>query len=256
MAEPDRTKTAVKVTEIFKAFGRQAEWRLSELSRELDLPTSVASRLLRTLVDSGFLEQPTARGPYVLGPELMAIAQTASRRRTLSSVSHRLLARLADRVQEACDLCVLRGFRYITLDCVDPFHRVESALQLGDSAGLHAGAGGKAILAFQTDAFIHEVLSAPLLRLTENTFAEQHALLRELETIREQGFAFSESEVTPGTCSLAVPVRDNADRVVASVNVFTSAERMSAGRKADIVAMLIPAAREMSKGIGGNWGGF
>jgi DNA-binding IclR family transcriptional regulator len=247
-------KTVINATEALKAFGHQAEWRLSDLARELHLTVSVAHRLVRTLADAGFLEQTVERGPYVLGPELAAIARTADRHRTLNSVAHRHLVRLAARVEEAVDLCVLRGYRYITLDCVDPFHRVESVLQVGDSAGLHAGAGGKAILAYQPEAFVHEVLSAPLLRLTEHTFAEQQELLEELALIRHQGYAYSESEVTQGTCSIAAPVRDGSERVVASVSVFTSVERMNPRRTADLVAELLPVARELSKGLGSDWG--
>jgi len=252
-ADPERAKTVVNALEILKAFADQPEWRLVDLGRALDLPASVLHRLVRTLVDAAFLEQPTPRGPYVLGPALTALAQTAERRRSLTGLAHQHLVALAEALGDAVDLCVLRGERYVCVDTVDDTNRARSAINVGDSMGLHAGAAGKAILAFQSESFIEHVLSGPLLRLTDRTLSERQALADELDQVRRRGYAESESEVTPGTCSIAAPIYNGAGEVVASINVFTTTERMTPARRRDTVARLLPAAHELSKGLGHTW---
>jgi len=247
------SKTVTNALDLLRAFGHTAEWRVSDLARELDLPVSVTHRLVRTLTDAAFLEQPSERGPYVLGPALAALAQTADRRRTLASVSHRHLVDLAHRVDDAVDLNVLREDRYICVDGVDLSNRAHSIIEVGDSLGLHAGAAGKVILAFQSEAFIQRIASGPLLKLTESTLADRDALVAELARVREQGYAYSESEVTPGTCSVAAPIRNGAGEVVASLNVFTTSDRMSPERITDVLRHLLPAAHELSKGLGHTW---
>lgn len=252
-ADTSRAKTVTHALELMKAFAQQAEWRVSDLARHLDLPLAVTHRLVRTMVDESFLEQPVARGPYVLGPALTMLAQSAAQRRTISSLAHRELLALAQKLDDAIDLCVLREHRYICVDSVDLTGRIRSVIELGDSAGLHAGAAGKVILAFQSDAFIEQVVTAPLLRLTDRTLSERQALVEELARIRAQGFAYSESEVTVGTCSLAAPIRDGSGRVVAAVNVFTATERMAASRRDAIVQELLPVAERLSHGLGHTW---
>lgn len=253
MTDPSRAKTVSHALALLRAFAQQAEWRVSDLARQLDLPLAVIHRLVRTMVDEDFLEQPVERGPYVLGPALTSLAQSAAQRRTLSSVAHRELLALAQKLDEAVDLCVMREHRYICVDSVDLTGRTRSVVELGDSAGLHAGAAGKVILAFQSDAFIEQVVTGPLLRLTDRTLAEQQLLVVELDRIRTQGYAYSESEVTMGTCSLAAPIRDGSGRVVAAVNVFTSTERMAPGRRDSIVEQLLPVAEKLSHGLGHTW---
>lgn len=251
--DPERSKTVINALDILKAFADQPEWRLVDLGRALDLPPSVLHRLVRTLVDAAFLEQPMPRGPYVLGPTLAALAQTAERRRSLTSLAHQHLVALAEALDEAVDLCVLRGERYVCVDTVDDRNRARSVINVGDSMGLHAGAAGKAILAFQSESFIEHVLAGPLLRMTDHTLSERQALADELVEVRRQGYAYSESEVTPGTCSLAAPVRNGAGEVVASINVFTTSDRMTATRRKATVAQLLPVAAELSKSLGHTW---
>lgn len=253
MSDASRAKTVTNALDVLKAFNLDAEWRISHLAQHLDLSLAATHRLVRTLVDAGFLEQAVPRGPYVLGPALTTLAASAAQRRTLSSVAHRALLTLAQRIDEAVDLCVLREHRYVCVETVDLTGRARSVIDIGDSAGLHAGAAGKVILAFQSDSFIEQVVTGPLLRLTDRTLAGPEELLAELERIRQAGYAYSESEVTVGTCSVAAPVRDGSGRVVASVNVFTSVDRMQGRRRDDIVCQLLPVAEELSRGLGHTW---
>ncbi|MFC7550257.1 IclR family transcriptional regulator [Plantactinospora sp. GCM10030261] len=224
-ATPPLTSVSNAV-EMLKAFGRQGEWGVTELARELGLGKSATHRLLQTLTAGGLVEQVSDRGTYVLGMELVRIARAAARRTTLGAVAHRHLESLSHRAEDAALLTVLRNHRYICTDVVNVTRHIVSVVQLGDTVGLHAGAGGKAILAFQPPWFRDEVLAEPLVRYTDQTICDPAVLQAELEAVRQSGVAYSDSEVTPGSASVAVPIRDAEGRVIASVNVTTSSFRM------------------------------
>ncbi|MFF5260550.1 IclR family transcriptional regulator [Actinomadura viridis] len=212
--------------DVLKAFGTRGEWRVTELSRELGLGKSTTHRLLQTLAAGGLVEQVAERGTYVLGMELVRIARAAARRTTLGAVAHPHLAELAERTQDAVLLTVLRGHRYLCVDVVNEAHHIISVVQLGDTVGLHAGAGGKAILAFQPTAFRSLVLGEPLVHYTDQTIRSPEELEAELDSVRRNGYAFSDGEVTAGSASIAAPIRDADGRVIASVNATTSSSRM------------------------------
>ncbi len=52
---------------------------LSQLSEKADLPLATIHRLIRTLVDLGYVRQEASR-QYSLGPRLMRLANTSSKR--------------------------------------------------------------------------------------------------------------------------------------------------------------------------------
>lgn len=240
--------SVTNAVEALKAFGRKGEWGVSELARELDLSKSVTHRLLQTLANGGFVEQSAERGTYTLGMEMLRIARAAARRTTLGAVAHRHLERLAQQSEEAAYLTVLRGQRYVCVDIVDLAHHVKSVVQLGDTLGLHAGAGGKAMLAYQPRIFREEVARGPLVRYTERTICDPAELEAELETVRRDGYAVSDSEVTPGTGCVAAPIHDHEGRVIATVNVTTPGTRV--GELDRYVDLVREAARGISEELG------
>lgn len=242
--------SVANAVEMLKAFGRKGEWGVTELSRELGLGKSVTHRLLQTLTAGGLVEQIADRGTYVLGMELVRIARAAARRTTLGAVAHRHLEKLANRAQDAALLTVLRSHRYLCIDVVNQTHHIVSVVQLGDTVGLHAGAGGKVILAFQPQSFRDEVLAEPLVRYTDQTICDKAALEADLKIIRQVGYAVSDSEVTPGSASVAAPIRDHEGRVIASVNVTTSSFRMREIGLERYRKLVVAAAQDISADLG------
>ena len=67
-------------------------------------------------------------------------------------------------------------------------------------------ASGKVLLAHAGDAFIASYLEQPLPYLTENTFTDLQMLLRELENIRNNGYAIDDEEGSCGPLCIAAPI--------------------------------------------------
>jgi DNA-binding IclR family transcriptional regulator len=243
-------KSVAKAIAVLRAFEQAGEWRLNDLARELGMPRSVAHRLVRTLVAGGLLEQSGERGSYRLGMALVRLARLASQRTTLTSVAHDPLVALAERSGMATSLAVLRDRRQVCVDVVDFAHQALSVVHVGDTLGLHAGASGKAILAFQPHSLIDDVLGRPLMRYAERTLVEPGRLLEELAAVRRDGHARSEGEVTPGTASVAAPIRNDRGEVVASVDVTTSLLRTKTPDWERVTGMVLQTAEEVSRALG------
>ena len=115
---------------------------------------------------------------------------------------------------------------------------------VGRTYPIHAGAAGKAILAWQP-----QVLDRPGLKLgqvTPATITDAAKLRRELERIRQRGYAESESEMVPGAASLAVPVqveRRSGPVVVAALGIVVPPHRRDLPR-------LVPVLQVAARGIG------
>lgn len=64
----------------------------------------------------------------------------------------------------------------------------------------------------------------PLASFTPRTIKDPAALRRQLAEVRRQGFAISDRQVTMDAMSVASPVRDAEDAVVAAVSLVVAAD--------------------------------
>lgn len=243
-------KTVNKAVDVLRAFDARDEWGVRELARELGLPSSVVHRLVATLAAGGLLERVEDRGTYVLGVQLVALARRATQRSTVVSLGHRHVVRLAQTIGGTAFLTVLQGHRHICLDIVDYSANVNSVVQVGDTIGLHAGAAGKVILAFQSDEFVDDVLAEPLIRYTDQTILDPQRIRAELLDIRRRGWAYSAGETTPGTAAVAAPIFDQDGAVVASINGTLTDQDMQVGRINHITEITRRLASAISHEVG------
>jgi DNA-binding IclR family transcriptional regulator len=114
---------------------------------------------------------------------------------------------------------------------------------------LHAGASSKAFLAFLPREQIAAYLKNSLTRLTPSTIVSQAALRREMQEIRERGWARSNAERQLGAASAAAPVFDHLGLPVAVISVCGPAERFEAEIDR-CAARLLEVTRSLSAQMG------
>ncbi|WFR73942.1 IclR family transcriptional regulator C-terminal domain-containing protein [Prescottella defluvii] len=85
--------------------------------------------------------------------------------------------------------------------------------------------GREVLLAYQDPWFRESYLANSLERHSRFTITEPARLARELDTIREQGYAKTQEEMALGSCSVAIPVRAPNDEVVAAIGVVLPSNR-------------------------------
>ena len=168
---------------------------------------STVHRLLQGFADMRMAEQ-TEGGRYRMGPRLYELAALVLSRSSLVQVADMLMRELVDETDETAYVAVLAEDKtYAThihrVDCTQPLRYL---VPRGSRFPLHAGAAGKAILAFLPDAPLTEQLE----RFTDVTTTDRDALARDLEQIRERGFAVTYGERVAGAAGVAAPlvVRD------------------------------------------------
>lgn len=112
---------------------------------------------------------------------------------------------------------------------------------------LHYTAVGKAILAYLPRDEIDAIIDKwGLPKATENTITERPALMEELETIREQGYATDHEERTEGLACIAAPVRLDDD-ILGAISISAPTQRLgSGGFDEEIVGEVESTANELA----------
>ena len=86
---------------------------------------------------------------------------------------------------------------------------------VGSRLPMHCTGVGKVLLAHAPQDVRDHVLSH-LRKVTPRTITSRHVLEMQLERIRREGVATTAEEMSPGACSLAVPVVQASDSSVAA----------------------------------------
>jgi len=121
---------------------------------------------------------------------------------------------------------------------------------IGARRPLYCTATGKALLAFQDDAFIRKYLrAADLTAYQSQTITSKARLEQEIRRIREDGVAVAIGEHTEGIGAFAAPVFDGLGSVIAAVSLAAPADRATQFRE-DYTREVKAIARDMSLLLG------
>ncbi|MGC5170067.1 IclR family transcriptional regulator [Microbacterium sp. DT81.1] len=113
--------------------------------------------------------------------------------------------------------------------------------QVGSRLPLHATGVGKVLLAYSPQDVVEHVMHH-LAQFTSKTIVDAESLQRELELIRQRGFAQTREELHMGTAAIAVPIVDGEGSVESALGMVTSDVRKD-------LSKLLPALQVTARGI-------
>lgn len=247
-----RAGTAVRVVQLVELLAtRHQGLGVREVSRETGMDKSAVSRLLEQLTQLGVAEQSPVTGRYHVGPRLFALGATVHARDTLWQAAEPILRSLVARFNETCYLAIRDGDYVVFREKVDCDHHIRYVIDADERSPLHAGAGGRAVLAGMSEAECEEVLAhLTLTRLTANTITDGAELVRQVAEDRRRGYSVSMGERVPEGSAIAAPFH-LPDRSCGGAVVLTCpAVRFDVRRVPEIADAVLGAGRSLSARVG------
>jgi IclR family transcriptional regulator, acetate operon repressor len=235
---------AIRIMEAISQYDSPPQ--LAELCRAINLPKPTVYRILATLEHAGWVGREPGSKRYACAQKFTNVAAEVLLRSPQRAARHAILEELVEQLGESCNLTIPNVNSVLYLDRVEASWPLRVALGAGSKVPLYASASGKLYLSYMArrsrDRFLR---LTPLIRHTPNTFSDPAKLSRELDEIRQRGYATDNEEYLPGICCLAVPVRDSDSRVVATVAVHAPLSRM----RIDQAIEFLPTLREAAEAI-------
>lgn len=215
---------------------------LSQLASDVGLPLPTIHRLVRTLVELGYVRQEMSR-QYTLGPKLIRLGETSSR--MLRSWAKPYLAELVEQLGESANLAMLDHDEIVYVGQVPSRHSMRMFTEVGRRVQPHCTAVGKAILACQPEEEVRGLLRRTgMPSHTSHTITDPHVFLAELSRVRAQGYAVDDGEQEVGVRCVAIAVPNAPSPIAMSVSGPTA--RMTTDLVAKAAPLLIDAARRLS----------
>lgn len=236
---------------ILKCFTvEKSKWRVTELSKQTGLSKSAVSRTLNTLANEGFVRKAKDQQSYLLGLSLLTLAGVALSSITIQQELSPILSQLVVKTNESGHIAVLDDWEIIYIFKEESASHTKMKTHLGRRNPAHATSSGKLLLAFQDPSPLDKLSERTLTAYTPSTIVNPLQFAEELGKIRQAGFAYSKDELTVGVSSLAVPVRDYTETVVASISLVGDSQRLNPQKVQQLVPLLKKAAKDSSRRIG------
>lgn len=219
-----------------------------ELARRLDLPRSTVFRLLNTLEAMGFIERTASSSEYRLGMAVLRLGFEYLSSLELTELGQPLLARLCDEIHYSCNLVVRDGRSIVYVAKVAPTTPFASSVRVGTRLPAHGTVLGRVLLQDLTLPELRALYPEDHLEVfsgsTPKTVLELFDLL---EMDRQRGYVMGEGFYEASISTIAAPVRDESNRIVAALGTTIPSAHIEAGLIDAMVQRVRASADELSR---------
>lgn len=236
----DSVRSVERAFAIIKCFSLdEPHLNLTSIADAIGLPVTTTLRLVTTLVSLGVLKRNEDRS-YALGNEMYLIGAVARAHFKPQQVAFPYMRDLRDGTKEAVSLYGIEDEHRVCYEHVPSLLTMRCVVRVGDRFPLWAGAGGKALLAYE-DSDVVEREAAKLRKITDTTVTDRKQFLAELAEVRSRDYAISHGEREDGILSLAVPIFNRKKKAPLCISIAGPSTRFTD----EILTKLIPRIQEM-----------
>jgi IclR family transcriptional regulator, KDG regulon repressor len=247
-----RVQAVAKALELLAAFGQDRPvMSLAELAGAAGIPRPTAFRLLSTLEEGGFVRR--VGSDWGVGFRCFVLGNVFEADLDLRREALPFLEALRDATGETTQLALLNNWQVVYLARV---HSRRPVAYMRSRAGAvlpsYCTGLGKALLAaLPPDEVAEWSRTQDLVALTPNTITTSEQLLRELDRVRERGYALDAEERELGVRCVSAVVRGAGGAAIGAISVAGPSERMPAElESSELVAQVVASAAAISEQMG------
>jgi DNA-binding IclR family transcriptional regulator len=236
-----------RVARVLRAFDAEHDsLTLTELVSRTGLPMASTHRIIRGLVEERLLDRRGTR--YRIGTGLWERGELAAISLHFREATLPFLLTLYEATRENVHLAIRDGYEALYVARLVGPHSVPTISRMGGRLPLHTTGVGRALLAYQSAAFLDQFFARPLEQPTRYSLGTEREVRAELERTRHTGYSVTNQEMTLGNTSLAVPIFVGDGPPYAAVGLVTHLARFDPRRS---VPLLKEAASGIAKAIVG-----
>ncbi|MBE7120641.1 IclR family transcriptional regulator [Bacillus cereus] len=242
-------QNAMQILRLFTVEKR--EWTLSDIARKKSMSISTTKRLLNTLENYGYLERRSGTKKYRLSLSILKLSGIVKTTMEIHREARPILKKLVNDFGEAVHIGVLEGTETIYLDKMEGLHPVRLSSHIGKNNPVYCTGCGKVILAFEEQTEQEKIIKTIELQrfyqFSSKTVRNVRELKSHLSQIKKQGYAVCIDEFSEGITSIAAPIYDYNESVVASISITGPSNRIDISQ---IVEGVVKAGKDISKSLG------
>lgn len=246
-----RVQAIDRAVMILKCFSEKSrELKLSEIADELGLNKSTVHGIISTLKYHGLIDQNEENQKYRLGLYLLELGDIVTNSMDIREIASPVIKDICSKIEETVHLGTLDNMDVVYIDKQESNQSMRIYTTIGARRPAYCTGIGKAMLAYiDTDILLIQ-LPETQERFTPTTITEKQELLRELDKIRENGYATDNEESIEGLICVASPIFNHAGNAKYSISVSGPTIRMTKDKIRETIRLVKDAAGEISNRLG------
>jgi IclR family transcriptional regulator, pca regulon regulatory protein len=193
-----------------------------DVSSKTGFDRALARRCLLTLAEHGYADFD---GKYfTLTPRVLRLGTSCLAAMPLPRIIQPLLEKLSADIQQSTSASILDGWEIVYVARASQQRLMSINLMAGSRLQASCTSMGRVLLAALPDADVAAILKLhPPKKFTPRTMIDPERLMKVFNRVRKDGFAIADQELETGLRSIAVPLFDARNKVVAALNVGVAA---------------------------------
>ena len=179
--------------------------KLSQIADELGVSEPSAFRLVRTMIDVGFVASaPGSQPGYVPTLRVVELGSNVLTRNSVRQVAAAELLAVAEAFQESITIAVPDEESVVFVERIVCGPTVEFYCDIGKRLPLHVGAAARAVLAHVSEEAFRRYVTQALRPYTPATTITTDGLVEDRERTRAVGYTISKGDVEVGISAVGV----------------------------------------------------
>lgn len=247
---PDFIEALARGLDVIRAFEpKRPTMSLSEVAAAAGLARPTARRILLTLEELGYVR--SSDGMFALTPRVLELGMAYIGSTSIWELARPHMERLVARTGESSSLAQLDGSDIVYVTRVAVPKIITLAVTIGTRFPALQTSLGKVLLASLPREELERTLAQPSRSgITPRWNPEADERDAALCEVRTRGWALTDEQLAPGIRSIAAPVRDSADHVVAALNVSVHAAETSIET---LTETYLPLLLQTAEAISADW---
>jgi IclR family transcriptional regulator, pca regulon regulatory protein len=224
--DPDFMASLARGLWVLRSFAEHPRgMTTSQISIRTGISRASVRRCLATLTKLGYAFQDGLA--FRLTPKVLNFSHAYLSSASLANLAQPFLDHVRDRLHESCSIGVLEGGELVYVARAETQRFISISLRVGSRLPAYCTSMGRMLLAQLPPEGLETYLArTSLVARTGRTVTSPRQLQERLDTIVRIGYAIVDQELELGLRSIAVPIRDRANAVVAALNVGVPSARV------------------------------
>ena len=216
------TRTLSRGLDVLEALARGDGYGLgpSAIGQRVGLDKATVTRLLRTLVEAGYVTQDETTRRYRLSGKILWLAHRVTAGLDLRSVARPHLTALRDELGETVHLGVIDDVHVVYVDKLEAENSIQLVSAVGQTMPLHSTSLGKAMLAAIPDEERERIYARmDFLPRTDRTICSLARFREEIRLTQRRGYSTDDRENEPFGACVGAPIVGADGRPVGAISI-------------------------------------
>lgn len=246
--------SVLKALDILEVLDERGELGITEIAKHLSMEKSTVYRLINSLRVRGYVQQNNDNQKYSNGFKLFEMGNNVVKNMGLRKQAYPYLQELSERTHEAVNIAV-RDEKYVVyLDKIESKATIKVDLVIGKKMPMYCTGLGKVLLAFLPVEMVRDLLQDEIFeKYTPMTHENLPSLIKDLEVIRKQGFAWDNEEYVEGLVCVAAPIFGRGGKIIAALSAALPRYRYESNKEKYEEAKdhVVEVAQKLTKALEG-----